>query len=453
MRKPWDYLLMLFFSTSFLQTFAQQSEFNLQQAYITALEKYPGVTEKIGAIHAAQLDQKLIKSKQLPQARLQLQNSYGTLESTSGAFFPLPGIFNINGGATANNTSFNTYGSILADWEVFSFGKLNAENEALGLKVEEAVSDLSVYQLNLQSVISRLYLKVLYNDVRLKWSRDNVSRIQEIYKISKVMAAAGLTPGADTALASSSHYQLLSEEDLLRGRLQGSKHQLNEFLSVDFEQEQFPSGRFLDAAQYDLASRSHSRHPYLEKISHQIEYQRTLQKVAERSMFPSVSLLGGFSTRGFGQRQDDGSNGWANSFKDHATNYLVGVGLTWNITGMHDKNLEKKRTVERRKMAESSYRQQELKIEAGVRSAGSQIAEQIKQVAKTKLAVGKAEEAYLLYRTRYESGLINLTELLQIQLLLQQAEEKQIEAFKGFWEQVIIQSELQADFSNLFEIF
>src|SRR5690606_16739015 len=183
-------------STSFLQTFAQQSEFNLQQAYITALEKYPGVTEKIGAIHAAQLDQKLIKSKQLPQARLQLQNSYGTLESTSGAFFPLPGIFNINSGATANNTSFNTYGSILADWEVFSFGKLNAENEALGLKVEEAVSDLSVYQLNLQSVISRLYLKVLYNDVRLKWSRDNVSRIQEIYKISKVMAAAGLTPGA-----------------------------------------------------------------------------------------------------------------------------------------------------------------------------------------------------------------------------------------------------------------
>lgn len=267
------------------------------------------------------------------------------------------------------------------------------------------------------------------------------------------MAAAGLTPGADTALASSSYYQLLSEEDLLRGRLHGSKHQLNEFLSIDLEEAEFLSDRFLDAARYNLASQPRGIHPYLEKVSHQIEYQRTLQKVAERSMLPSLSLLGGLSTRGFGQRRDGQTNGWANSFKDHATNYLVGVGLTWNLTGIHDRNLEKKRSVERRKMAEASYRQQELTMEAGVRSATSQIAEQIKQVAKTKLAVSKAEEAYRLYRTRYESGLINLTELLQIQLLLQQAEEKQVEAFKGLWEQVIIQSELQADFSNLFEIF
>ena len=455
MRKRWNYLLMLFLSVSFLETFAQQTEFNLQEAYKTALEKYPGVTEKVGAIQAAQLDQKLIKSKQLPQTKLQLQNSFGTLESSSGAFFPLPGIFNINGSTNAGeiNTSFNMYGSVLADWEIFSFGKLSAEHEASGLKVEEAVSDLSVYQLDLQSLISRLYLKILYNRVRLKWSQDNVSRIQKIYKISTVMASAGLTPGADTALASSSYYQLLSEEDLQRGRLHASKHQLNEFLSVNLELSEFLSDRFLSAAPYDFVSPVQGKHPYLEKLSHQAEYQRTLQKVAERSMLPSLSLLGGLSSRGFGHRQEGRSNGWVNSFTNQATNYLVGLGITWNLTGIYNKNLEKKRTVERRKMAESGYQQQELKIEAGIRATGSLIAEQIKQVAKTKLAVSKAEEAYLLYSTRYENGLINLTELLQIQLLLQQAEEKQIEAFKGLWEQVIIQSELKADFSNLFEIF
>lgn len=455
MRKPWNYLLILFLSIGFLHTFAQKSEVNLYQVYNTALEKYPGVNERVAAIHAAQLDQKLIKSKQLPQAKLQLQNSFGTLESSSGAFFPLPGMFNINGITDADdiNTSFNMYSSVLADWEIFSFGKLNAEHQASNLKVQEAVSDLSIYELDLQSLISRLYLKILYNDVRLKWSQDNVSRIHEIYKVSKVLAAAGLTPGADTALASSSYYQLLSEEDLLRGKLQASKHQLNEFISVDLGQTDFLSDRFLTAKHDNLAAQNQSKHPYLEKLSHQVEYQRTLQKVAERSMLPSLSLLGGLSSRGFGHRQEGRSNGWVNSFTNQATNYLVGLGITWNLTGIYNKNLEKKRTVERRKMAESGYQQQELKIEAGIRATGSLIAEQIKQVAKTKLAVSKAEESYLLYSTRYENGLINLTELLQIQLLLQQAEEKQIEAFKGLWEQVIIQSELKADFSNLFEIF
>lgn len=455
MRKPWNYLLIFFLSIGYLHTSAQKSEVNLYQIYNTALEKYPGVNERMAAIAAAQLDQKLIKSKQLPQAKLQLQNSVGTLESSSGAFFPLPGMFNINGNTDAHDikTSFNTYGSVVADWEIFSFGKLNAEHEASDLRVQEAVSDLSIYELDLQSLMSRLYLKVLYNDVRLKWSQDNVSRISEIYKVSKVLAAAGLTPGADTALAASSYYQLLSEEDLLRGKLQASKHQLNEFLSVDLDQKDFSSHRFLTARSYKLATQNQRKHPYLDKLAHQIEYQNLQQKVAERSMLPSVSLLAGLSSRGFSHRRNDGGSGWANSFDNQASNYLVGVGLTWNITGLYDKTLEKRRSAELGKMAQSSLQQQELRIEAGVRSASSRISEQIKQVAKTKLGVEKAEQAYLLYRTRYENGLINLTDLLQIQLLLQLAEEKQIEAFRGLWEQVIIHSELRADFGNLFEIF
>lgn len=448
-------MLMLLLSISTLHTLAQKSEVNLYQIYNTALEKYPGVNERIAAIQAAQLDQKLIKSKQLPQAKLQLQNSFGTLGTSSGAFFPLPGMFNVNGSADAEDisTSFNMYGSVLADWEIFSFGRLNAEHQASNLKVQEAVSDLSIYELDLQSLISRLYLKILYNDVRLKWSQDNVSRIHEIYKVSKVLAAAGLTPGADTSLASSSYYQLLSEEDLLRGKLQASKHQINEFISIDLGRIDFPSYRFLTAKHYNRAAQNRSNHPYLDKLAYQIEYQDIQQKVATRSMLPSISLLAGFSSRGFSHGQDEGGGGWANGFDNQVTNYLVGLGLSWNITGIYDKSLEKRRAAELGRMAKASYQQQELRIDAGLRSAGSQISEQIKQVAKTKQGVEKAEEAYLLYRTRYENGLINLTELLQIQLLLQLAEEKQIEAFRGLWEQVIIQSELKADFSNLFEIF
>lgn len=447
--------MVLLLSVLILPTSAQKKEFNLPHFYRIALEKYPGVHEKISAIQAAQLDQKLVKSKQIPQTKLQLQNSFGTLNSSSGAFFPVPGMFTINGGPSENksNKSFNSYGSFVADWQIFSFGKLNAEHQASNLKVREAVLDLSIYELDLQSLLSRLYLNVLYNDVRLKWSQENVSRTLEIHKIANGLAKAGLAPGADTALSSSAYHQLLSEEDLLRGKLASSIHQLNEFLSLELQGIEWFSNRFLEGFPSFLAPLKKGENPYLYKLANQVDYHDSQQKIAAKSRLPSFSLLAGFSSRGFSHDSKGGGGNWARSFNNQTTNYLVGIGLTWNLTGIYDKGLEKRRSAEFGKRAAANYQKQELKIAAGIRSAEAQIAEQIKQVSHVNMAVNKAEEAYFLYRTRYENGLINLTELLQIQWLLQQAEEKKMEAFKGLWEQVIIRSEYSSDFNTLFEHF
>ncbi len=455
MKNHWNYLLIFLFSISISTASAQKHNLYLLKTYKAALERYPGIDEKTAEIQVAKFQSKFIKSKQLPQARFQLQNSFGTLESSSGAFFPLPGMFNINGaGDTENvNNSFNIYGSVLADWEIFSFGKLSNEYKASGLKILEAQSDLSIYELNLKSIISRLFLKILYDDLKLKWSQSNAFRVNEIFKISKVLASAGLKPGADTSLASSSYFQLLADEDLLRGRLESSKHQLNEFTAFDFSEMNTESNNFLNVGVFKIADGAYNNHPYLGKISHQIEYQNTLKEATQRAILPSLSLLAGYSLRGSSAGGDLMKSNWPNGFNNGSANYLIGVGITWNLTGIYGKSLKRKEIEQQGKIAESNYKQQELELNAGILSAHSQISAQVKQVSKTKIGVEKANEAYLLYRTRYENGLINLTDLLQIQFLLQQAEEKQIEAYKGLWEQVIIQSELTADFSNLFEIF
>jgi len=455
MTNHWNYLLTFLFSISISTASAQKQKLSLQKTYEAALKRYPGTDEKIAQIQLAKFQSKFIKSKQLPQANLQLQNSFGSIEGSTGGFFPLPGMFNINGASTTDETSasFNTYGSVVADWEIFSFGKLSKEYKASDIKTREAQSDFSIYQLNLKSIVSRLFLKVLYDDIKLKWSQSNGLRVNEILKISKVLASAGLKPGADTALASSSYFQLLADEDLLRGRFESSKHQLNEF-TVSGASEQNPeSDNFLNAGLLKIAIGKYNNHPHLEKISHQIEYQNTLKEATQRSVLPSLSLLAGLSSRGSSAGDNWMKSRWANGFNNGSTNYLIGLGITWNLTGIYDKSLKKKEIEQQGKIAESDYRQRELKLNAGILSTHSRISEQVKQVSKTKSGVEKANEAYLLYRTRYENGLINLTELLQIQFLLQQAEEKQIEAYKGLWEQVIIQSELTADFSNLFEIF
>ncbi|MNU02709.1 hypothetical protein D3C72_2464980 [compost metagenome] len=55
-----------------------------------------------------------------------------------------------------------------------------------------------------------------------------------------------------------------------------------------------------------------------------------------------------------------------------------------------------------------------------------------------------------MYMARYKSGLITLTELLQIRMLLEQAENNHIEASRSYWLQLANEAELTNNFDFLF---
>ncbi|MGY0038020.1 TolC family protein [Pedobacter sp. NJ-S-72] len=128
---------------------------------------------------------------------------------------------------------------------------------------------------------------------------------------------------------------------------------------------------------------------------------------------------------------------------------MVGVGLTWNISNIYTGSLEKKRTAKVLEGSKFTYDLQKLQMNTALQAVTSRIDQQLKQVTNTRLALGKAQQAYELYLSRYESGLINLTELLQIQSLLQQVEKNAIEVQQEFWNLLIKRAELSGDFSYL----
>jgi outer membrane protein TolC len=74
-------------------------------------------------------------------------------------------------------------------------------------------------------------------------------------------------------------------------------------------------------------------------------------------------------------------------------------------------------------------------------------------IKESNLSRAKAEEAYLLYKARYEGGLINLSDLLQVQEILLQTERQNLMAYLNYWNLMISKSYQQADFSQLFTHF
>ena len=93
---------------------------------------YPGLQAKNAAVAVSQLEEQALKSSMLPQVKMQAQNSYGTFEGSSGAFFPQAGFFNVSGNQalSGSNVTANSFASATLEWEVLTFGRQQKERSS-----------------------------------------------------------------------------------------------------------------------------------------------------------------------------------------------------------------------------------------------------------------------------------------------------------------------------------
>jgi outer membrane protein TolC len=460
MIKQLTYLVVLYLLWIGTPSYAQSpTTLPLSKAWQLAFENYPGLKEKQAQIRLSEYQQRLVKNNVLPQAQVQLQNTYGTYAGTSGAFFPLPGIFNVNGANALPgepDATTNTYGSVVLDWKVFEFGKQRKAVAAAAQLTAGAHSNFNAYQLAIQSKVTRQYFDILFYQAMRSLTGDNLTRIKEILELSKSLGEAGLKPMADTLLAAASYKQMLGDQYLQTGRLEASKIQLMEILTV-------PTAHFNVSANAYLAispvitpgdSSVNNHHPYLDVIDKQLQYEMLQQDIVSRKLFPSLSLLGGVATRGSGINHDGKVNtNWSAGFDNRANNYLAGLGLTWNITNAYNSITGKKKAAQQVQATQFRQQTEALQLNTSLQAVDTRIREQWQQVQYSREAVLQAREGYDLYLARYESGLISLTELLQIQALLQQAEKNHIDASRQWWEQQLIKAELTTDFTYLLQQF
>lgn len=225
-------LLLLARGQTYSQTLA---ELTLTKAWALGANNYPAFAENQAQISAAAYQTQLIKTKYLPQLQTQLQNTYGTYAGSAGAFFPLPGLFNVAGNTALENQAGATtslYGSVVMEWEIYDFGRRTKELQAARLQEGVVKTRFSAAQLAVQAQISSQYLAVLYNQANVKWAQTNAARMQEVLALAKSLADAGLKPGADTLFVLASYRQALAENDNWQGKARASKIQLTEVIAV-----------------------------------------------------------------------------------------------------------------------------------------------------------------------------------------------------------------------------
>ena len=436
-------------------TFAQQGGSPLNTLWEVVQRSYPGLEARKASVESAKLEEKSIFGQRLPQLRAQAQNSYATYKGISGAFFPQPGLFNVAGanGLSGPSWIFNSYASSTLEWELFTFGKHHYKSKAARSKTHSVESEQDAYQLHLQKDLSQRYLKLLYNETKLETNRDNLDRLNTIRKITSGLARAGLKTAADSLLASASYKQALGANENLEGEKQAALIQLLELTNGKEVNYLNSLPRFLDPLEvpYDKATEIDPIHPLLTALEEQRKSLDYRGKSEASAALPSINLVGGYAYRGVGiGNEGTVSDNWSDGFSNSVSNGLVGVGITWIISDLYT---QKQRSGSLKKQAESvghRHKQYKQQMQAELAAIQNKLSRQYVEVKKTNEAQQQANNAYQMYLSRYKSGLMDLSNLLQIQIILEQAEKKNIEAAFGFWMLMASEAELIADFSHLF---
>lgn len=434
----------------------QQKEHTLGSLWPAVEANYPGVGAKTAAVDAAQLNERAVRSNMLPQVIAQAQNTYGTFEGNAGAFFPQPGFFNVSGAAhplKGSSTTANSFGSATVEWELFSFGKRRKETEASGALFHKAVSEKAAYLVTLKKTLSERYITLLYNEAKWNWTAKNVARLDSIRDITSGLSAAGIRPAADSLLASSSYVQAMGEYDKWVGLKDAAFVKLLELYGDERIDYTASANRFSNpvANQLNAAGTVNPTHPVFDALDRQSAYHRLHGEAQQRSALPSLRLLGGYAYRGTGIDPDGMVSGaWKDGFSNRTGNLLAGIGIVWNITDLYTSRVKGQKLFKDAESTKLLLAQYEQAMQADLSASKAKIRQQYAQLGKTRLAVKQAQAAYDMYVARYKSGLIALSELLQIRTLLEQAENVHIEASRAYWMLLVYEAELTADFDFLF---
>jgi outer membrane protein TolC len=94
----------------------------------------------------------------------------------------------------------------------------------------------------------------------------------------------------------------------------------------------------------------------------------------------------------------------------------------------------------------------QIQLWAQYASALSGWDEKRQKLLAAQASLNASREAYELYEVRYQSGLLSLVELLQLQKALQEAESSYVSAVASYWNELLNQAETLGDPSLLLTV-
>lgn len=425
-------LLVAFLLVFSITANAQQSV-SLKQLLIQVDKSAPTLITDSSAIRVRQAQAAEVRNNWLPNLRLNYQADIGTNNNVAGPYFGFGIIPSDSRGVRiqSNTTAVSANIGVAAlDWEIYNFGAYGAQNRVAqsNIQLEQNNFAQSKYQLEAYTISNYLLLMNLQDYVKIQ--ARNIQRNQEILRSIGSLARSGVRPGVDTSIANAELSKARLNYIELNNQLQQVQIRLATVSGLPYQSiiaDTLVEDQLINSP-YGQLNTDTANHPLINYYKSLYQNSKEQENLVKKQYNPKIMLEGAAWGRGSSVDANDHFNSLSTGWGFQRDNYLVGLGISYNLFDLRRKQLKV-----RTQKTQSDYFQNKLQEQKMLLAANASQASAEMQTARERLTeiphqLKAANDGYRQKLSLYKNGLTDIIELDAALNILYRAETDYVQA-------------------------
>ena len=439
---------------------------SLKDAVQTALTNYGTIRAKANYAKASQANVIETKREYLPDLLLSAQQDYGTINGQNGTLAPFKGGSVASSGpvlATQNwNAAFGALYLTNVNWDFFAFGRAKEKTKVAQTIFQRDQGDLEQERFQQSVKVSAAYLNLLAAQKLTLSQQNNLERAQSFQTVVVARAKSGLNPGVDSSLANA---EVSNAKIALTNAIEFQQEQANQLAQL----MGIPPAEFvldslfvvrIPSALTTNSSQPLNQHPLLKFFQQRINVSNEEANYLKTFNYPTFSLFGALQDRGSGFDNTYGSgapDAYTGNYLKGVSfgrgNYLLGVGVTWNLTSplrVHQQVIAQQYTSQGLR---EEYGLIDKQLAAQLALSETKIKNALDNYREAPIQVKAASDAYNQKSVLYKNGLATIVDVTTAAFALNRAETDRDIAFNNVWQALLYKAAASGDFGLFFNEF
>lgn len=423
------YKCMVVLCFCMITAYAQQpTPLSLKALLTTVDQKAPAILADSAAIGIKQAQATEVRNNWLPNLKLNYQADVGTNNNVAGGYFGFGIVPSNSSGVRAQSntsTALVNLGIAAFDWEAYNFGAYAAQNKVANSDVSVERNNFQRSKYQLQAYAIGGYLQLMRLQDYLSIQARTIQRNDQIRKSIQSLAKSGIRPGVDTSIA---------EAELSKSRLNYIELN-NQFKQVQLQlsaisgipaQNIIPDTLMGDKLSDEigtptLINADTTNHPYINYYKSLLQNSQQREDLVRKQYNPKILVEAAAWGRGSSIENDRFgalSNGWGFD----RNNYLVGVGVSYNLFDIRRRQLKLRTQKTASDYAQKKLDEQKTLLELSINQADVELNTAKQRLIEIPDQLKAATAGYRQKLSLYKSGLTDIIELNAAVNILYRAE-------------------------------
>lgn len=406
----------------------QEKSITLRDLLAVVNTHSPTLQKDSAAIRIRQAQEQAVRGNRMPSLRLNYQVDAGTNNNLPGGYFAngiVPGNSRVRIDGNSS-TALGDLGIAGFDWEIYNFGKFEAEQKAAHSDVEVEQLRFVQSKYDLQTYTIHYYLQLLRLSDLLGIQSLNIERNSEIRKSIQSLAQSGIIAGVDTSIAEAE----LSKARLNYLELSNQLRQVQLLLSSisgieagKIVPDTSFSTRLLNYYRPDtLTATDTSLHPAIRFYKSLYQNSLVKEQLIQKSYNPKVSVQAALWGRGSSISAADEFRDLSKGLGFERGNYLVGLGITYNLFDIKRKKLQLTTQKAATRYAAKELDEQQSLLALNISQSEAELRTALERLQEIPHQLIAAQAAYRQKLSLYKNGLTNIVDLNAAVSILYRAE-------------------------------